>query len=66
MIRTLVITGGPCAGKSTTIEHLKDTLGKRYNLVVIPEMATMLLSHGFPLNDKPSPTTSRTPSSPRK
>jgi len=52
MIRTLVITGGPCAGKSTTIEHLKDTLGKRYNLVVIPEMATMLLSHGFPLNDK--------------
>ena len=47
-IKKIVITGGPCSGKSTITEILKaDALSQWVELV--PEVATMLLGNGFPL-----------------
>ncbi len=43
----IVLTGGPCAGKSTTLEALKQKFNGR--LLVVPEVATILLSGGFPI-----------------
>lgn len=42
----IVITGGPCAGKTSVINALKQALGER--AMFLPEVATMLLSGGFP------------------
>jgi len=42
----IVITGGPCAGKTSVINALKQTLGQR--AMFLPEVATLLLSGGFP------------------
>ena len=46
MERKIVLTGGPCAGKTT----IADVLGKTFEqeLVVIPETASMLIRGGFP------------------
>jgi thymidylate kinase len=46
-MKKIVLTGGPCAGKSTVIEFVKEVFGKR--VVIVPEAATVLLSSGFPV-----------------
>ena len=43
----VVITGGPVAGKSTAVEHLKAAFSG--SIVVVPEVATALLSGGYPM-----------------
>ena len=45
-MKRIVLTGGPCAGKTTTLNELRCQLGA--GVVVVPETATMLLSAGFP------------------
>lgn len=51
-IHRIVITGGPCAGKSTALARLTDrfeSLG--YKVFCVPEAATLLISGGFRLVD---------------
>lgn len=45
-IPMLVLTGGPCAGKSTVLEYLRAALP---NAAFVPEAATVLLSGGYPV-----------------
>lgn len=48
MINKIVITGGPCAGKTTAIGWIKDVfIPKGYTVLVIPEVATDLISSGI-------------------
>jgi len=49
-MKRVVLTGGPCAGKTTTLNKLRCKFGAR--IVVVPETATMLLSSGFPIPGK--------------
>lgn len=49
-MRTIVLTGGPCAGKSTVLEVLQEEFAGR--VLVVPEVASMLLSGGFPVPGK--------------
>ncbi len=46
-IKKIVLTGGPCAGKTSVVELLKQELAGQ--VLFAPEVATMLLSGGFPL-----------------
>lgn len=46
-MKKIVLTGGPCAGKTTVVEVLRQEFAGR--LLVVPEAATMLLSGGFPV-----------------
>src|SRR5690349_17226698 len=46
MIPKIVLTGGPCAGKSTCLRRVAEELGSQ--VCVIREAATTLLEHGFP------------------
>ena len=46
-IAKLVITGGPCAGKSSVASMLKEEFADR--IITVPESATLLLSGGFPM-----------------
>lgn len=46
-VKIVVITGGPVAGKSTAVEHLKTILSG--TVVAVPEVATTLLSGGYPM-----------------
>ncbi len=45
-MKKIVITGGPCAGKTTVVEFLREEL--QTEAIFVPEAATMLLSGGFP------------------
>lgn len=45
-IPTIVLTGGPCGGKSTVLKLLQTS---RPGVQVVPEAATMLLQGGYPL-----------------
>jgi hypothetical protein len=45
----IVITGGPCAGKSSIISMLKEEFDE---VITVPEAATLLLSGGFPMPGK--------------
>ncbi|MBQ9058719.1 MAG: ATP-binding protein [Atopobiaceae bacterium] len=46
-VRTIVITGGPCGGKTTALELLRKELeGRGWQLVFVPECATALISAG--------------------
>lgn len=49
-IKKIVITGGPCAGKSSIVTSLKKEFGD--SIITIPESATLLLAGGFPLPGK--------------
>lgn len=42
----VVLTGGPCAGKSSVIEALAGS--RSGEILVVPESATMLFENGFP------------------
>jgi predicted ATPase len=46
MAKKMVITSGACAGKTSVINALKAKLGQQ--VVFVPEVATILLSGGFP------------------
>lgn len=47
-ITKIVITGGPCAGKTTALEHIRTVFSaKGYTVVFIPETATELISGGI-------------------
>jgi len=46
-IRKIVITGGPCAGKTTALERIADTFTRLgYRVIFIPETATELIPTG--------------------
>lgn len=51
-ITKIVLTGGPCGGKSTAIEKIDEYFTKRgYKVISVPETATELISNGItPLN----------------
>ena len=42
----VILTGGPCGGKSTALSLLTTTLQKSYNVYTVPETSTILLSNG--------------------
>lgn len=47
-IRRIVLTGGPCGGKTTAINRIREEYGKRgYTVLVIPETATELINGGI-------------------
>lgn len=46
-MKRIVLTGGPCAGKSTVLKVLQDEFVGQ--LLIVPEAATMLLSNGWPV-----------------
>ena len=46
-IKRIVVTGGPCAGKSEAMPYIKETFSKKgYTVLFIPETATELISGG--------------------
>ena len=48
LIKTIVLTGGPCAGKTTAINSIRDNLTDRgYYTIVIPESATEIMEMGI-------------------
>lgn len=49
MKKIVVTAGGPCAGKTTVLEVLRQVTGQA---LVVPETATILLSGGFPIPGK--------------
>ena len=44
-VKKVVLTGGPCSGKTTVQQVLRETFPKQ--LIHVPEAATLLLQHGF-------------------
>lgn len=46
-MKKIVLTGGPCSGKTTILRVLKEEFGAL--LILVPEVATMLLGNGFPV-----------------
>lgn len=47
-IKKIALTGGPCAGKTTSIERIKaEFCEKDYNVLVVPEAATLLINMGI-------------------
>jgi len=47
-ITKIVLTGGPCAGKTSAITHVREKLTRLgYYVVVVPETATELISGGI-------------------
>jgi predicted ATPase len=45
-VKKIVLTGGPCSGKTTFVKALHAELGDR--IMLAPEAATLLLANGFP------------------
>ena len=46
-IRKIVITGGPCAGKTTALSWIQNSFTKKgYRVLFVPETATELISGG--------------------
>ncbi|OFW83541.1 MAG: hypothetical protein A2018_03645 [Alphaproteobacteria bacterium GWF2_58_20] len=52
-MQKIVLTGGPCAGKSTVLQALKQRYGNK--VMVVPEAATMLMGSGFPMPGRDLP-----------
>ncbi len=46
-MKKIVVTGGPCGGKSTVLDVLRNQFASQ--VVVVPEVATILLEGGFPV-----------------
>lgn len=49
-MKRVVLTGGPCAGKTTVLKVLQQEFAGQ--ALVVPEVATMLLEGGFPVPGK--------------
>lgn len=52
-MHTIVFTGGPAGGKSTSLRAIKDEYGDK--VILVPEVATMLMEGGFPIPNKDMP-----------
>lgn len=52
-MKSAVITGGPCSGKTTICNAIKEEFGEE--AIPAPEVATMLLSSGFPVPGRDLP-----------
>ena len=52
-MKKIVLTGGPCSGKTTVLSVLREAFSGQ--LCLVPEVATVLLSGGFPLPGKQVP-----------
>eukprot|EP00163_Fabomonas_tropica_P032753 TRINITY_DN834_c0_g1_i9.p1 TRINITY_DN834_c0_g1~~TRINITY_DN834_c0_g1_i9.p1 ORF type:complete len:357 (-),score=67.24 TRINITY_DN834_c0_g1_i9:117-1187(-) len=53
-IYRFVLTGGPCAGKTTALARLSAFLrGRGFRVFTVPEAATLLFSNGATFNDLP-------------
>lgn len=51
-VRLIVLTGGPCAGKTTAMPRVKKELERiGYTVGVVPEVAGLLLAHGYQLRE---------------
>lgn len=47
-MKRIVMTGGPCAGKTSIMSHLQEELTKRgYKVFIVPESATELILNGI-------------------
>lgn len=46
MTAKIVLTGGPCAGKTSCLRAIRSAFGEQ--VVTVPEAATLLLDSGFP------------------
>ena len=47
-IKIIVLTGGPCSGKSEGVKELKRILSDSdYKAITIPELATEMRQNGF-------------------
>ena len=52
-IHKIVLTGGPCSGKTKVINALKEKLSKNgYNVIIVPETAAQLIGGNILPNDK--------------
>ncbi len=49
-VKKIVLTGGPCAGKTTVLDVLRQRFAGQ--VLVVPEVASILLSGGFPVPGK--------------
>lgn len=49
-MKKIVITGGPCGGKTTCLKALQEEFMDK--IIFVPEVATILLGGGFPLPGK--------------
>ena len=49
-MKKIVLTGGPCSGKTTVLQALAEEF--RGQIALVPEVATILLEGGFPLPGK--------------
>lgn len=47
IIKKIVLTGGPCSGKSTSLEIIKKHFEKDWKILVIPETCTELTLNGY-------------------
>ena len=49
----VVLTGGPCAGKSSALKQIKlDATKQGFNVYIVPEIATIVLNAGFNWNEE--------------
>lgn len=47
-IKKIVLTGGPCAGKTTAIQQIEKEFTERgYKVLIVPEAATILINSGI-------------------
>ena len=46
MVAKLVLTGGPCAGKTSCLRAIRERLGA--HVITVPETATLVMGSGFP------------------
>lgn len=52
-IQKIVITGGPCAGKTSSLSFIQEELGnKGFSVIVVPEAATEFFSAGVGIGGK--------------
>lgn len=45
----VVLTGGPCAGKTTALSLIAERFSNSMAVICIPEMATLTFSSGVPI-----------------
>lgn len=52
MIKRIVLTGGPCAGKTTALSTIEETLTEKgYVVLIVKESATELMNGGIKVNN---------------
>eukprot|EP00440_Ansanella_granifera_P011560 gb/GFBE01012549.1/.p1 GENE.gb/GFBE01012549.1/~~gb/GFBE01012549.1/.p1 ORF type:complete len:348 (+),score=65.16 gb/GFBE01012549.1/:1-1044(+) len=52
----IVLTGGPCAGKSSCLDHIsKEATRAGFDVIQVPEVATVIFNSGYKLPPKDEP-----------